>query len=220
VTGSTATPLVYSGAAAGSCSSHLELAPGYGYWSAYNDGTGTEVPATGTAAGVVGGRGGASDCAMHTTGTGFTNWGGGVSANLNAVPGQACVFDASAFSGVRVWVKGTSTGSQGDAFAPKNNVVRVNLVTTDTRSAAEPGGACMPDSGAGQCSDHRGQYCPLSADWTQCDVPFATLNQRGFGAVSPFNPSHLLAINFEDELATSSASTLSWDVWVDDITFY
>ena len=46
-----------------------------------------------------------------------------------------------------------------------------------------------------------------------------TFSQAGWGKVVPFDPAHILALQFQFQpLATATAAT-PYDIWIDDVAF-
>lgn len=207
--GDLAAPLLYNGGLA-PCSNAL-TPPRTGYWFAYNDATAIQTPAP-TAlpfSGEAGGKGGATDCAMHTSGTGFSKWGAGIGFDIHSANSVTCPFDASVFSGIRFYAKGTTTGTHGALYAPAPNTIRVK-VKMSSRLSAGLGG------------DDFGGWCSLTPDWSLCDIPFATLAQEGYGPLGVFSKAELTQIQFQaaKEGTALLPPSVGMDFWVDDVTFY
>ncbi|HEY4157497.1 MAG TPA: hypothetical protein VGM29_05345 [Polyangiaceae bacterium] len=200
-----AAPNVYDGMPSnGSCPSAI-AAPRVGFWYSFNDGTGVQRPAPDEEhLGTLGGRAGAADCAMHNTGTSFTTWGGGFGFDFGDAATGPCTYDASAFHGISLYLKGTTAGTQGIGLGAFPNTVRVNLATTESNASDQ---------------DHYGAWCSVSGSYTLCSLSFATVKQAGWGVPITFNPAHVVSLAVQASLAEGFAST-SWDVWVDDVTFF
>jgi hypothetical protein len=109
-------------------------------------------------------------------------------------------------------MKGTTSGTQGAAYQPVDNVIRLALVTSQTIPPAK-GGTCEV-----KCDDSYGVFCSLTSTWTVCDAPFASIKQEGWGAPVAFDATQILLITFG--AGRYSQATVSWDFWVDDVTFY
>ncbi|HEY2408766.1 MAG TPA: hypothetical protein VGI10_22325 [Polyangiaceae bacterium] len=200
-----AVPNVYDGMPSnGTCPSAI-AAPRTGFWYSFNDGTGVQRPAPDEEhLGTLGGRAGAADCAMHNTGTGFITWGGGFGFDFSDAATGPCTYDASTFHGISLYLKGTTAGTQGIGLGAFPNTVRVNLATTESNASDQ---------------DHYGAWCSVSATYTLCSLSFATVKQAGWGVPITFNPAHMVSLAVQASLAAGFAST-SWDVWVDDVTFF
>jgi expansin (peptidoglycan-binding protein) len=172
-----------------------------GRWTTYNDGTGQQTPAQGAIADPESGGANGSAYAMHTTGSGFTDWGAGLQVDLNnstdgAGSGRAA-FDASAYDGIRFWARGSG-------------LVRVELSTRATATTDE-GGTCSDN-----CLDNHGQEITLADSWTEYSVSFSTVVQQGWGLAADFSAADLLAIAFRVNVPDSA----NFDIWVDDLGFY
>lgn len=204
--------VVYSGgtpASSGTCRSAID-SPYQGFWYAYNDGTtgATHTPeksASSAFPGEVGGTGGAMDCAFHTTGKGFAEWGAGVGIELNRSGGSLCPVDVSIFTGISVQLKGTTTGTHGAEYAEADDTIRVKVVTTS-------------NSGG----DDLGFWCTLTTAWSECKIPFAMLEQEGHGTAITFDPTKVTKIEFQAAKFgdATDPTTVSFDFWIDDIEFY
>lgn len=201
--------VIYDGSNQIACTNAL-TSPRVGYWFTYNDETTTamQLPAANASGAIAGekmGKGGADDCAMHTSGEGFSKWGAGVGFSLHQSGATLCAFDASVFTGVKFYAKGTATGTRGEGYLAAPNTIRVRF----KMSAVSLG------------DDDFGAWCTLTPDWTQCTVPFAMLKQEGFGKAGTFNPKAIEQIMFqaakEGELPETS---VDFDFWIDDVTFY
>jgi hypothetical protein len=207
--------LIYDGTPVDSACTNALNPPRNGSWYAFNDGTGTEVPAKGaTVNGTLGGRGGSADCAIHTTGSGFTDWGGAVGFDFNAAQTGRCNLDGSSYAGIRLYLKGSATGSLGPGLHATANTVRINLPTPGTVPTVD-GGTCTGSS----CNDHFGEWCTVASSYAVCNVDFAVVAQQGWGTPSTFDKSKIfqffVSINRDD-----GATKLSWDIWIDEIQFY
>ena len=201
---------IYSGGD-GACA--LGLSPPIaGTWFAFDDGSHMPPPGSSVNA-QMGGRGGG--CYVQGGGPGATNWGGGFGFALNGSGTAPCVFDASAYSGIHLYLRGNTVGTEGVNYAPTANIVRVNVVTTATSGMY---GTCDPAQG--QCDDHFGVWCPVGQAWAQCNVPFGNLSQRGWGAVETFDKSQLLQVQILAVRDTAAAGPTTWNVGADDVAFY
>lgn len=177
-----------------------------GSWYVYNDKTaaGMQTPTVGTdfkPDAVMPARSG-STFAAHTSGSGFTVWGAGMGFDVNNPGGTAKkVYDASAYSGITFWAKGTAS-----------KAVRMNIPTKDT---SPEGNLCnMTDAGDSVCNDHFGTTLTLTADWTQQTVDFANdLAQSHFGPPADFKPSEIYGVQFQ------VGPGATFDFWIDDVAF-
>lgn len=139
--------------------------------------------------------------AVHISGVGYTNWGGGVGITL--VPGienVATWWDASSYAGVSFWARGAGT-----------MWVQANLAETRVAGDQYPG-LCEPTL-AFNCNDNYvSNAFTLENEWTKYTIPFATLHQEGWGHPVPWT-YNLNAIEFR--WPTDDA----FDFWIDDVRF-
>ncbi|WP_433927517.1 carbohydrate binding domain-containing protein [Sorangium cellulosum] len=176
-----------------------------GYWYTFNDetegatqqpppdpeGTG-ETPFTMTALEPARGQ---STYAARSWGSGFETWGAGFGFDLNSPEGAKAAYDASAYTGITFWAKGTTSAT-----------VMISDPATDPE-----GGSCTD-----QC-DKWQKSLPLTEEWQQFTIPFADLKQGGWGDVAP-NPqidaTKLYSIQFQ------VGTDPEFDVYIDDLAFY
>lgn len=167
-------------------------------WWLASDGTGLSVPTSSDDLVVAFDPARGTSCgALHLQGSGFTDWGIDFGLSFNdpdqTVPRQV---DLSAYSGVTLWVRGSGQ-------------VSFQLVTTDTE-VSDAGGSC-----SSRCYDHLGRTITLSASWTMVQVAFSSLS--GVLTQTPLSSADLQkALAFYFLLPT----TTTFDVWLDDISFY
>jgi hypothetical protein len=164
-----------------------------GFWFPNTDGTGVVSPSPAVIFTPLPSPRGSSHDGVHTTGTGFTSYGGGV--GMVFFPDNFVAFpaDASAYSGISFWAMGTSATGQ----------VELGLPTTATRSNCP---YCTA------CNDDFHYNFTLTPGWTQYTVHWADLVQSGFGVPSAtFDPARILYIDFQ--------ATSHWDFWIDDLAF-
>lgn len=171
-----------------------------------------------------GGCDGTNDCAFHTSGMNIPGYGAGVGFTLN---NNAIDPDAAGYTGLQLWLKGTTTGTRGPRYSQGDNMVHVKFVTA------------LSDGGDPRLGDNYGAYCPTVSDagagaWVPCRLPFGGLTRDGFkgldaGAPDPssdtFDPQNLVKIQFEFSSYTPPADSgatqqVSFDVWIDDVAFY
>jgi len=175
-----------------------------GYWFTYNDMTagGTQTPAMTAAFNPIAtmpARAG-SMYAAHTSGMGFPMYAGmGVSLN-NPNNTTRGTYDASAYSGVSFWARGTG---QVSFLLPNKDTDRNGLV-------------CGVGD-RGQCDDHFGTNPPvqLSAAWTFYSIPFSALRQVGYGYRPPggFDPRTIYALQWQ------VSAPAAFEIWIDDLSF-
>ncbi len=126
-------------------------------WDKYSDGTGSLKMAVED-----GGSGTCGSKALHVSGSGFSDWGGGVEFILGGTfePGKskAAPVDLSAYVGLQFKAK-IGSGHK--------NPVRVQISTPDTEDKAQSGGKCDPAvEGDDACYNHMGKFF-----WTDSDNP-------------------------------------------------
>jgi hypothetical protein len=185
----------------------------HGDWYTEDDGTSTNISPKGdfTQTLIPGGRG-TSRYAARLTGFGFTQAGALMGVHLNGEGPAAKPYDASAFGGVKFWMKSSVQ-------------VVATFTMPETLAVGEAGGTCMDSPTEGNCDNHyRFIVGPTPLDeWREYQLPFSTLRQvpltadangnRIYGSV-PWNPSHLVGVEFHVD------PNKTFDVWVDDIRFY
>jgi hypothetical protein len=153
--------------------------------------------------------------AKHVTGQGFTSWAlltatlawGPVDGGASA----ALPYDAHIRTGLTFWARIGDTSTNKVRFAVSDRYTRPE------------GGICDPDSTTATtstaCYDTAGVDLPLATTWTQFQIPFAGLAQRGFGQkekegqMGP-DTSAIYTIDFNFYPSTV------FDFWLDDISFY
>ncbi len=174
-----------------------------GSWYMSDDGSGTTTPVKIPNTPLSAEAGGACDSAFafHTTGTDFTGW--GALAAVDLAPKISDIkqpYDASGYSGV--------------SFRAKSNgavQVRVEIATADSMPE---GGVCNPDAQSGdpdRCGDHFGVNVVLSADWTDVNIPFSQMTQKGWGlAAAGLDASTVYSVRLKVEGG-------AFDYWFDDV---
>ena len=168
-----------------------------GSWYAFNDGQGgTQLPAPNgpflpdlASDGFPG-----STRARHSHGSGFQQY-AGFGFDLNNPSGKRQVYDASAYEGVVLWLRG-------------NVNVRL-LFATRATAPLDQGGDCTAS-----CNDSFGFELQTAPQWEQRTVPFSTLTQLSPVIGGAFDAKQVLGIAF----AVPKGS--EFDVWVDEIGFY
>jgi hypothetical protein len=185
-------------------------------WVNDNDKSGVQLPAPFLPSPLSLARGD-STRAAHTTGSGFSIWGGGISAGLKKsleVNSVAAPYDASAYRAISFWLK-----------APPNTMLAVGFQTASTVPASE-GGHCVetcstPDAGActPDCYNPFRKVITVPANddgtWKQ---QILTLNSTDLTqwklTGQSFDRTELIAILFS---AVSPPS--SFEFWIDDVAF-
>lgn len=192
----------------------MGAARGAGWWAGGDDpskAAGASITPDGlvTAEKIPGGRCG-STYANHVTGQGFGTWAiMNVSFGWGSVDGGEAAqlpYDASFRSGITFWARVGDTSSAN---------VRVNI---SDKYSNDAGGICDKSipSGSTACYDHFGvPLNDLSTTWHQYKVPFRGLAQEGFGI-----PREALDTSSLYDVAFSLPRGTTFDLWVDDISFY
>jgi hypothetical protein len=150
--------------------------------------------------------------AIHVSGMGQTNAAGSysahvtLSASLNSWQSQMGSLNATAFTGVKFWYKVTGP-------------IELHVPNKNT---SPMGGVCM-GSGTAQCYDDGKVTIPPSATWVQIMVPFSTLMSSsppfGTPAGTPFPADQIYNIEWHVTIASPGMAP-SWDIWIDDLSFY
>ena len=177
-----------------------------GFWYAYNDGTATQIPAP-DPSGLIpfkplaGGH--SAMFSAHTSGPAFTTWGAGIGFDFNNTAAKSCVYNASAYTGIKFWAKG-------------NVAIKAMVKIPATTPSTSNSGACTT---TGMCEDHYFlQPKPMLTDtWTLYTIDFSsptTFGQEGWGAKASFDKSNIIAVQFQ------VGKDLPFDFSVDDLTFY
>ena len=118
---------------------------------------------------------------------------------------NTCTYDASAYSGITFWARGT-TPDLGRLY------VRVHTTVAPCPLSA----ICYSED---HCS-HFQTRITLDSDadtWTEYFVAFADLAQPAEVAPATFDPSEIVVIDFRVQPIGESGS---FDFWIDDLRFY
>jgi hypothetical protein len=179
--------------------SSIELSAGRaGFWSAFNDGTGTQIPP------MLGEEfniselkppRGASHYAVHTSGQGFTVWGAGIGISLRVKQ----PYDASGYAGISFWAR------RGPSSSPS---LRLAVPDSQTSPLA---GHCETDS----CHDDFGFEFELSEDFDYYSFTWEQMVARNWSAtyVPSIDASQLYNIQFQVDQFND------FDFWIDDLSF-
>ena len=147
---------------------------------------------------------------------GCSVWGAGIGADL----GQPAQADGGTYSGPKVpYDVGAFKGVTFLAMAVvgTDTALRIKFPMTD-ETKVEDGGLCV-ESATNKCSDDFGEFfnLPSNGTWKRITVLFSnTMNfkQEGWGAVFPWNPSHVTSIQIQ-----SKDKTEAYDFFIDDMYF-
>lgn len=170
-----------------------------GHWFTYVDSeltTSTIFPPPGTVAQpeLLATPRGTSLYAMHASGRFYSYAGIGCLLNTPTVASTPSTYDGSGYTGIKFYAKGTGG-------------LKVTGQMPATQSI-ENGGTCT----AITCTPNSYSYGTLSStSWTQISIPFSYL--KG-GLVTPFKSSVIWSLEFQPYTAGS------FDLWIDDLTFY
>jgi hypothetical protein len=156
-----------------------------GEWFTYSDGTSAITPPDHSGLGAVNGE-------AHVTGTGFSDWGAGLSAYFTSV-------DLTAFDRVKLRARGTGS-------------IVVELATPATSPPAE-GGTCM---GTG-CFGHFATSIELGEAYQDYDIVFAALEQPSWGQPAELALDGVISLNLVAKVAGVPASL---DLWVDRLALH
>lgn len=131
------------------------------------------------------------DGALHTTGKGYTEWGGGVGTNLIGAPMLTPV-DATKYRGIKFKASGKTP-------------MKVLIGTVAT----------MPEFGkCKKCYDHYMKVIKdLSDEPKTIEITWAELKQTGWGDKVKFDVKTIVALNF------TSKDAIPWDFTIDDVAF-
>lgn len=190
-----------------------ETAGRHGSWSVVGDGTSTNLSPSGdfTPTLIPDARDG-SRYAARMTGFGFTNWGAAMGVSLDGKGSDVATYDASAYGGVRFWMK-------------SDVPIYVTFPTAETVAAGEPGGTCTDTPTEYNCGNPYSFRisAPPPGEWREYDVPLSAGEQRFttfdansnyLGGSAVWDPRHLLGVGFQTYYAPT------FDVWIDDLRFY
>lgn len=168
-----------------------------GGWYAYNsDDTREHVFEVTAADGLPAG----SQRAMHTSGRDF-QWAGigfGLRWGTENDDGEwvECVYDATAYQGVRFWARGDGSA--------RLTVSVPGVIPEDD------GGTCVSD-----CWNNHGVDLTLRDAWTEHFIPFTDMVQPDYGEqLGPLDPAELRTMQFEFPGDTA------FDLWIDELQFY
>jgi hypothetical protein len=166
-----------------------------GDWFTYHDATaGTQVPAAGGPVTPDASDRTGSTKAMHTSGSGFSDWGAGLGVALHL----SCPYDGSAYAGIAFYARGMGP-------------LTIKVKTAATSPVSE-GGSCVAT-----CYDHFKKDIALTSSWSRYEIHWADLAQGGWGTPATFASAALMGINFE--VVTTAGTPVSFDFWIDDLSF-
>lgn len=163
-----------------------------GTWYFYDDGTSGSLEVNVGADG----RSEREGLVLSVAGEGFSDWGSGFGVGLNWNDG-ACTYDASVYSGVQFWVRGTGE-------------TRITLQNLSVRPIAL-GGQCAADA---TCFDSHGVSFTIPEEWTLMRLPFSEFSQAGWGTpVGPLRTEAIYLLEFQFE------ALAPFTIALDDVSF-
>ncbi len=129
--------------------------------------------------------------AIHTTGKGYTEWGGGIGTNLCGAP-QLTPVDATKYKGFRFKASGTTP-------------MKFLVATVDT----------MPEFGrCKKCYDHfTVAITNLSKEMKTYEFKWSDLKQLGWGDKAKLDTKAIVGLNW------TSKDAVAWDFSIDDVGF-
>jgi hypothetical protein len=140
----------------------------------------------------------------------FTLYGGGVGFPLAVGDAQ---FDASAFSGIQYWARGTIRGTRDAGNTPGPQTLLLKVASSTNRSG-----------------DEFARYCRIDvANWTLCRQEFSELQRDGYvadpdPATDTLELNQLVRIEFEFPLHRDAAGAIpvpiQFDVQLASISFF
>ncbi len=169
-----------------------------GSWYVANDGKGMQTPPASLSPSPLEPPRAASPHGAHTFGGPFLTWGALIGTTFASSGNTGIAYDVSGYQGVRFWVR------YGGALPNPAKQVRFSLRTPATIM------------GCTVCGDHFGAAIPLTAQWVQVEVPFATLKQSGYGRPVLGTPDLKHAMGME----LLFPANVAFDLWIDDVEFY
>jgi hypothetical protein len=177
----------------GTTTTVMNLHPGGGWFTFHDPTTGTMTPpSAGDFAQAL------QNGAIHTTGKGFTDWGGGIGVNFQGAEALTPI-DASEFTGITFKAWGSTP-------------MHVGLATKAT----------MPEfNQCKKCYDHFAtDITDLSSTPKVYTFTWAQLKPAGWGSPRPtFDPKTIVGLNFTAVRAPGSQGAFSWDFTIDDLKF-
>lgn len=157
-----------------------------GEWFTYSDGTSPITPPDHTGLAAVDGE-------AHVTGSGFSDWGAGLSAYFRSV-------DLTAFDSFRLRARGTGG--------------IVIEVATPATSPPNEGGTCM----GGGCFGHFATSIALGPDYVDYDIPFATLVQPSWAQPAQLSLDGVISLNLVTKATATTPGSI--DLWIDRLALH
>ena len=134
--------------------------------------------------------------AAHTSGQGYTKV--GMRFTLNQPSGALRgTYDVSKYKGIKFRAK---TGA----------AIRVYMNLRD-KNRDPDGNVCQSK---GTCNDLFGEGCNVTAEWTQCSIPFSSLEPDTDAGSETVDLAHVYGVDFH-----VLPDKNPFDLWIDDVTF-
>jgi hypothetical protein len=151
-----------------------------------------------------------SNHAIHSTGSAFPAYDPSAAGGVGiALLGEfAAPLDASMYTGVSFWAKGS-------------NLTKGLRVVASLTTVLETYCACEParEAGGTGCNDVPYKDVDITDNWAQYTVKWADFRQEGWGNPVATDPRNLLNFLFRNIAPTQGGVSGSWDFWLDDVTF-
>lgn len=189
-----------------------------GTWFMDNDMTGTlSSPASQAlpTSEIPGGRGD-SMRAIHFSGSDFTGYGAQIGFSFLENTTGKQIYDISEYAGLRFYAGVGPDPGEGSGELVLLQV-NVSTIQTDPHTDADnPEPLC--DEEANECFDHHGWDVMIDGAWQEYTLRFDAVDfgQRAFGLAASWDPEHALQVIFKIQ---GEAAGVSFDFWIDDISF-
>lgn len=144
-----------------------------------------------------------SEHALECKGAGFTVWGTGLGAQLNAPPGAKLhPYDASRYAGLHFWYMSST----------KLRFLVRTIATSSKDDIYIEGGACT--FSVSDCSSFQIELAPASS-WTEMSLPWSSLIQPSWSVIpnTVLDPKSLIEVRFETFVNDT------FDYVIDDLSF-
>lgn len=150
----------------------------------------------------------------HIRGEGLKIWGGQFYRNFSSNPDAPTPVDASGYDGIAFWAKlGQKNVGTAVFVAFEDRYTRENSTVVDETTGVEAAYCLDSPIDAEKC-DRFGAGVGLESNWRYIKVPFAQVQQRGYGKASArLHTEELLGVTVYFDVG-------DWDFWVDEISFY
>ena len=149
------------------------------------------------------GPGSSAYCAKFS-GSGFADWGAGLSMDFDNPGNKKKTYDLGEFKGIAFWGR-----------SDKSTVFRFVIPTSDVVPVAD-GGSCVDSGEADQeCENGAGQSIVLTKEWAQYTVPFAdAIPDETWGQQFSFDTAKAMGIQLQ------FSAGMDFEVEIDEIGLY